>query len=177
MSAFDADPGVRPSFRSFVNYAATWEPIPDDGLAALRRGPAPTADLTAGFRANACVVAEFRTGLPRVALRLTGGANLIKSINMLVLSMRDRRTGAQRVDVHQHMWTEPLVSALAARGTLPFIRRSSGLTVLHAAGERSYVIDMESEAPITPRPVAAQRWPRSGADRDLKPDRDRGALS
>lgn len=32
MSAFDADPGVRPSFRSFVNYAATWEPIPDDGL-------------------------------------------------------------------------------------------------------------------------------------------------
>lgn len=32
MSAFDADPGVRPSFRSFVNYAASWEPIPDDGL-------------------------------------------------------------------------------------------------------------------------------------------------
>lgn len=66
---------------------------------------------------------------------------------MLVFARRDRRTGAQRVDVHQHMWTEPLVSALAARGTLPFIRRSSGLTVLHAAGERSYVIDMESESP------------------------------
>ena len=28
----DADPGVRPSFRQFVAYAAAWEPIPDDGL-------------------------------------------------------------------------------------------------------------------------------------------------
>ena len=32
MSAFDGDPGVRPSFRQYVNYAAAWEPIPDDGL-------------------------------------------------------------------------------------------------------------------------------------------------
>jgi len=32
MSAFDDDPGVRPSFRAFVAYAASWEPIPDDGL-------------------------------------------------------------------------------------------------------------------------------------------------
>lgn len=32
MSAFDADPGARPTFRSYVNYAASWEPIPDDGL-------------------------------------------------------------------------------------------------------------------------------------------------
>jgi len=32
MSAFDGDPGVRPSFRGFVAYAAPWEPIPDDGL-------------------------------------------------------------------------------------------------------------------------------------------------
>jgi hypothetical protein len=32
MSAFDADPGVRPSLRAFVSYAAAWEPIPDDGL-------------------------------------------------------------------------------------------------------------------------------------------------
>jgi hypothetical protein len=32
MSAFDGDPGVRPSFRQFVAYAAAWEPIPDDGL-------------------------------------------------------------------------------------------------------------------------------------------------
>ena len=32
LSAIDGDPGVRPSFRQFVAYAAPWEPIPDDGL-------------------------------------------------------------------------------------------------------------------------------------------------
>jgi hypothetical protein len=32
MSAFDSDPGVRPSSHQFVAYAASWEPIPDDGL-------------------------------------------------------------------------------------------------------------------------------------------------
>ncbi len=32
LGAFDEDPGVRPSKRQFVAYAAIWEPIPDDGL-------------------------------------------------------------------------------------------------------------------------------------------------
>ena len=32
MSAFEGDPGVRPSWRAFVADAAVWEPIPDDGL-------------------------------------------------------------------------------------------------------------------------------------------------
>jgi hypothetical protein len=32
LGAFDADPGVRPSIRQFVDYAAPWEPLPDDGL-------------------------------------------------------------------------------------------------------------------------------------------------
>jgi hypothetical protein len=32
MGAFDADPGVRPSYRQFVAYAAPWESILDDGL-------------------------------------------------------------------------------------------------------------------------------------------------
>lgn len=32
LAAFDGDPGVRPSWRAFVNYAAGWEPVPDDGL-------------------------------------------------------------------------------------------------------------------------------------------------
>ena len=32
LGVFDADPGVRPSSRQFVAYAAPWEPIPDDGL-------------------------------------------------------------------------------------------------------------------------------------------------
>ncbi len=30
--AFDDDPGVRPSYRQFVAYAAPWEPVPVDGL-------------------------------------------------------------------------------------------------------------------------------------------------
>jgi len=30
--AFDGDPGIRPSARQFVAYAAPWEAIPDDGL-------------------------------------------------------------------------------------------------------------------------------------------------
>jgi hypothetical protein len=32
MGAFDRDPGIRPSYRQYVAYAAKWEPIPDDGL-------------------------------------------------------------------------------------------------------------------------------------------------
>jgi predicted TIM-barrel fold metal-dependent hydrolase len=50
-----------------------------------------------------------------------------------------------RIDVHQHIWTEPLLDALAARRTLPFVRRSDGLTVLHSAAEQPYVIDIEAE--------------------------------
>ena len=32
LGAIDGDPGIRPQFRQFVDYAAVWEPIPDDGL-------------------------------------------------------------------------------------------------------------------------------------------------
>ena len=32
LGAFDEDPGIRPSYRQYVAYAAPWEPIPDDGL-------------------------------------------------------------------------------------------------------------------------------------------------
>jgi hypothetical protein len=38
MGAFDGDPGVRPSWRAYVAYAADWEPIPDDGLERLAEG-------------------------------------------------------------------------------------------------------------------------------------------
>jgi hypothetical protein len=38
MSAFDGDPGVRPSWRAYVAYAAEWEPIPDDGLERYEEG-------------------------------------------------------------------------------------------------------------------------------------------
>jgi hypothetical protein len=32
LGAFDGDPGIRPSLRQFIAYAAPWETIPDDGL-------------------------------------------------------------------------------------------------------------------------------------------------
>jgi hypothetical protein len=30
--AFDGDPGIEPSYHQFVDYAASWAPVPDDGL-------------------------------------------------------------------------------------------------------------------------------------------------
>jgi hypothetical protein len=33
LGAIDGDPGIRPTARQYVAYAAPWEPIPDDGLA------------------------------------------------------------------------------------------------------------------------------------------------
>ena len=32
LGAVDGDPGVRPASHAFVAYAASWEPLPDDGL-------------------------------------------------------------------------------------------------------------------------------------------------
>jgi hypothetical protein len=32
LGAFDGDPGIRPSYHQYVDYAASWAPIPDDGL-------------------------------------------------------------------------------------------------------------------------------------------------
>lgn len=54
-----------------------------------------------------------------------------------------------RVDVHQHVWTEPLLEALAARDRLPFVRRGGGVAILHCAGEQPYAIDVEAQAPAS----------------------------
>ncbi|MGZ4274376.1 MAG: GFA family protein [Solirubrobacteraceae bacterium] len=32
LGTIDGDPGIRPTYRQYVAYAAAWEPIPDDGL-------------------------------------------------------------------------------------------------------------------------------------------------
>jgi 6-methylsalicylate decarboxylase len=50
-----------------------------------------------------------------------------------------------KIDVHQHVWTEPLLQALSARRELPYLRCEQGLHVLYLAGERPYVIDLASE--------------------------------
>jgi 6-methylsalicylate decarboxylase len=68
-----------------------------------------------------------------------------------------------KIDVHQHLWTEPLVQALARRRELPFVRVEHGLTVLFGAGERPYAIDLAAEAPA--RRAALVR--HDGLDRAL----------
>jgi 6-methylsalicylate decarboxylase len=52
----------------------------------------------------------------------------------------------QRVDLHQHIWTTPLMDALARRDCHPFVRRDDGLCVLHLAGEPSCLIDETAES-------------------------------
>ncbi len=38
LGGLDADPGIRPGYRMFTDFAVPWEPIPDDGLT---RHPGP----------------------------------------------------------------------------------------------------------------------------------------
>jgi 6-methylsalicylate decarboxylase len=66
-------------------------------------------------------------------------------------------------DVHQHLWSEPLIEQLAARRELPFVRLERGLTVLYLAGERPYVIDRVGESPAR----RAELVERDGLDRAL----------
>jgi hypothetical protein len=50
-------------------------------------------------------------------------------------------------DVHQHLWTEPLLVALEQRERLPFVRRAPGLCTIHLAGETPSGIDLDGEQP------------------------------
>lgn len=63
-----------------------------------------------------------------------------------------------RVDLHQHLWTAPLLDALALRDELPFVRRDHGVTVLYSAGEQPYVIADE------PASVRARQLGADGID-------------
>jgi len=68
-----------------------------------------------------------------------------------------------KIDVHQHLWTEPFLDELSRRRELPFARTERGLTVLYIAGERPYVIDRETEQPA----CRAELVERDGLDRAL----------
>lgn len=68
-----------------------------------------------------------------------------------------------RVDVHQHLWTEPLVDALERRTRLPFVRREDRLCVVHVAGETPSAIDLDGERPA----ARAELLQRDGVDRAL----------
>jgi hypothetical protein len=68
-----------------------------------------------------------------------------------------------KIDIHQHLWSEPLIEALTQRKELPFVRYEHGLTVLFLAGERPYVIDLDAEAPARRAALAES----DGLDRAL----------
>lgn len=51
-----------------------------------------------------------------------------------------------RADLHQHVWTAPLLRALQARDRLPFVRRHGRATVVHSAGELPYRIDVAAHS-------------------------------
>lgn len=73
-----------------------------------------------------------------------------------------QRQALPRVDVHQHLWTEPLIEALAARRQPPCVRRGNGVSVLHSTGERPYVLDTSDESP-TARAALVERDGLEGA--------------
>jgi hypothetical protein len=39
LGAIDGDPGIRPQWRQYVAYAASWEDLPDDGLPRYQEAP------------------------------------------------------------------------------------------------------------------------------------------
>src|SRR3954469_8527922 len=52
-----------------------------------------------------------------------------------------------RVDVHQHLWPEPFVAALARRTGAPALRRSGGERLLRLAGEPEAPLDLAPQDP------------------------------
>ena len=50
-----------------------------------------------------------------------------------------------RVDLHQHVYTRPLLERLERRSSLPFARSTAGTTVVHAAGEEPFAVDPTQE--------------------------------
>ena len=53
-----------------------------------------------------------------------------------------------RADVHQHLWTRPLIDALATRERLPFVRRTDEMAVVHCAGEQAWAVDLGTETAL-----------------------------
>ncbi len=52
------------------------------------------------------------------------------------------------IDIHQHIWTAPLLDALAEREELPFVRRDTDdRLILHSARERAYPIGEQALDP------------------------------
>jgi predicted TIM-barrel fold metal-dependent hydrolase len=54
-----------------------------------------------------------------------------------------------RVDVHQHLWSEPLVEALSRRNAAPRVRRSGHVWQLELPSEDTCTIDVAGDEPAT----------------------------
>jgi len=52
-----------------------------------------------------------------------------------------------RIDVHQHLWSEPLVAALARRESTPCVRREGQAWRLHLPAEQPWRIDVAGDEP------------------------------
>lgn len=51
------------------------------------------------------------------------------------------------IDLHQHVWTQPLLDRLMTRKRWPFVVCERDVLTLHCAGEQPWMIDLEGEAP------------------------------
>jgi hypothetical protein len=51
-----------------------------------------------------------------------------------------------RIDVHQHVWTPPLIDALSQRRDLPLITVEAGVHSVHCAGEPPWELDSRGES-------------------------------
>jgi hypothetical protein len=61
------------------------------------------------------------------------------------------------LDVHQHLWTEPLIDALERRARLPFVRREGDRRiVIYVAGEAPSALDLDGEEPARRRELLAR---------------------
>src|SRR4051812_31694182 len=52
-----------------------------------------------------------------------------------------------RIDVHQHLWTEPLIAALEARDSAPCVRREGQVWRLHLPAEQPCRIGVAGDEP------------------------------
>jgi hypothetical protein len=68
-----------------------------------------------------------------------------------------------RTDVHQHVWTEPLVAALARRSAPPRVRSAGADWVLELDGEPPFVLDLAGDDPARRAALVAA----DGLDRAL----------
>lgn len=69
------------------------------------------------------------------------------SISIDLVEMTSEADTLPQLDLHQHVWTTPLIRALAARQDLPFVRYEHGTATLYSAYEPPFPVDLDTERP------------------------------